>query len=120
MGLDIWFSRKKSKEIGYFRKVNFLVRYFADLGFDVSEQTPFEISREDAEILLSRCNEILKDHSKAALLLPTMSGFFFGSTEYDSDYFHSVLEVRDYVQEKLIPQLDDLKDDETIYFETSW
>ena len=31
----------------YFRKVNFLVRYFADLGFDVENQVPFRITKDD-------------------------------------------------------------------------
>lgn len=119
MGLDIYFLRKKSKEVGYFRKVNFLVKYFADLGFDVDNQIPFEVSKEDAEVLLSRCNEVLKDHSKASTLLPTMNGFFFGSTDYDDYYFQDVLEVRDYISKELLPQFEELGDDETIDF-TTW
>ena len=38
MGLDIFFTRKTSEEVGYFRKVNFLVSYFEQLGFDVENQ----------------------------------------------------------------------------------
>lgn len=60
MGLDIYLTKKKRSEIGYFRKVNFLVKFFEKKGFDVPNQTPLVIKREDAEELLS-----------------TMSGFFF-------------------------------------------
>ena len=28
MGLDIFFTKKKTSVVGYFRKVNFLVKYF--------------------------------------------------------------------------------------------
>lgn len=118
MGLDIFFTKRKSNNIGYFRKVNFLVKYFEELGFDVENQTPFEISREDAEVLLSRCKQVLKKHSLAEELLPTTEGFFFGSTDYDEAYFDDVKAVRDYVKDTLLPQFDELKEDEKIYFET--
>ena len=47
MGLDIYFTKMKTSNVGYFRKVNFLVRYFADLGFDVENQVPFGITKDD-------------------------------------------------------------------------
>ena len=118
MGLDIYFTKRKRKQIGYFRKVNFLVKYFENLGFDVENQIPFHISKEDAKVLLSKCNQVLKNHSKASELLPTMEGFFFGSTEYDKYYFKDVKEVRDYIKNTLLPEFDNLSNEEEIYFET--
>ena len=103
MGLDIFFS--KSSTIGYFRKVNFLVKYFENLGFDVEHQLPFTITKEDAEILLSRCNQVLEDNSKAPELLPTMEGFFFGSTDYDEYYFNKVKRVTEFLENRLIPEI---------------
>ena len=116
MGLDIFFS--KSSTIGYFRKVNFLVKYFENLGFDVEHQLPFTITKEDAEILLSRCNQVLEDNSKAPELLPTMEGFFFGSTDYDEYYFNEVKQVKEFLENRLIPEINSLKDNEEITFET--
>ncbi len=118
MGLDIYFTRKKRSEIGYFRKVNFLVKFFEKKGFDIPNQTPWAISKEDAKELLSKCEEVLLDHSKGSELLPTMSGFFFGSTDYDDYYYKDVEAVRDYVKDKLLPEFDTLEEDEDIYFET--
>lgn len=118
MGLDIFFNRKKESQIGYFRKVNFLVAYFADLGFDVENQTPLSITKEDAEVLLDRCNQVLEDHSKAEELLPTMSGFFFGSIDYDEGYFDDVESVADFLENELIPTFDNLDPNEEITFET--
>ena len=120
MGLDIYFTKRKSEEIVYFRKVNFLVKYFEDLGFDVENQIPFRISKEDTEVLLSRCNQVLEDHSKASELLPTMNGFFFGSTEYDEYYFKNVKEVRDYIKNTLLPKFEELGSEEEIFFETRY
>ena len=118
MGLDIFLTKKKRTNIGYFRKVNFLVKFFKDKGFDVLNQTPLAITREDAEELLSKCEEVLKDHSKGPELLPTMSGFFFGNTDYNDYYYDAVEAVRDYVKDKLLPEFDTLEEDEDIYFET--
>ena len=116
MGLDVFFE--KHKVVGYFRKVNFLVQYFGDLGFDVEHQTPFYITKEQVTELRNRCQEVLRDHSKAEELLPTMSGFFFGSTDYDEYYFDDVEQVLKYCEETLLPMFDGLDDREGIYFST--
>lgn len=118
MGLDIFVTRKKRSQIGYFRKVNFLVKFFEKKGFDVQNQVPLIIEKEDAEELLSKCEEVLKDYSKGPELLPTMSGFFFGSTDYDKYYYEDVEHVRDYIKDKLLPEFDNLGENEDIYFET--
>lgn len=118
MGLDIFFCKKKESQVGYFRKVNFLVAYFGTLGFDIENQTPLEVTKEDIEILLDRCNRVLDDHSKAQELLPTMGGFFFGSTEYDDWYFDNVKKVAEYLENTLLPMFDNLDKDEVIMFET--
>ena len=118
MGLDIWFMKKTSKEVGYFRKVNFLVKYFEELGFDVENQIPFQISKGDVIDLLNRCNDVLNDNSKAEELLPTMSGFFFGDTVYDEYYFDDVKDVKNFIEETLLPEFDSLNGEESIYFET--
>ena len=115
MGLDIFFS--KSSTIGYFRKVNFLVKYFENLGFDVEHQLPFTITKENAEILLSRCNQVLEDNSKAPELLPTMEGFFFGSTDYDEYYVNDIKDTIDIVT-KVLETTDFEK--EMVYYVSSW
>lgn len=116
MGLDIFFE--KHKVVGYFRKVNFLVKYFSDLGFDVEHQVPFYINKDQVTELRDRCRRVLDDHSLAEDLLPTMSGFFFGSTDYDEYYFGDVEEVLKYCEESLLPMFDELDDRESIYFST--
>lgn len=116
MGLDIFFE--KHKVIKHFRKVNFLVKYFEELGFDVENQTPLYISKENVVELKERCEEVLKNNELAEELLPTMSGFFFGSTEYDDYYFDDVKEVLEYCEETLLPMFDELDNSEGIYFST--
>ena len=85
MGLDIVLYKTKSTEVADFRKVNFLFKFFEDKIGD-RNPTTVEVATEDLEDLRDRCSRVL---------LPTCSGFFFGSTEYDDDYFKDVLRVLD-------------------------
>lgn len=116
MGLDIWFSKTSNQELGSFRKVNFLVKYFSKLGLDVENQTPLEVHEDDIIELLDRCNQVLEDYTKAKDLLPTMNGFFFGSIEYDDDYFENVKKVKEFLETSLIPEFKNLSLNESINF----
>ena len=73
----------------YFRKVNFLFKYFEDRGKMVDQYYAF-VEKEDVEDIISKCEQVLKDNEKAHELLPTQSGFFFGSTDYDDWYFSDI------------------------------
>ena len=108
-------SRKfGEKEIGYFRKVNFLLPFF---GYS-DNCKDLEIPLEDIETLLWFCRKILKHKSKklAEQYLPTTSGFFFGSTEYDDWYYN---DVKDCLKQ-MKGLLKGLKDDEQLYVVMSW
>ena len=73
----------------YFRKVNFLFKYFEDRGKMVDQYYAI-VEAEDVEDIISKCEEVLKDNKKAYELLPTQDGFFFGSTDYNEWYFNDV------------------------------
>jgi len=62
------------------------------------------------------CEEVLTDKSKADTILPTGSGFFFGSTEYDEWYFHG-LEKTVKIVSKLI---EDVPEGWTFEYQASW
>lgn len=135
MGLDIQFYKTKKQdwkeyqhnenlstddgtlslsEVAYFRKVNFLVRYF---NYE-DNLSLIEIDKCQIENLIDVCAEVLetKNESVSEILLPTTSGFFFGSTDYDRYYYESVEEVlltfRDILK--------NLKDDEVILMQCWW
>lgn len=140
MGLDIYFSkiRKKYSEVGYFRKVNFLVSFVEEyLGREIGncEEVPF--TREMTEDLILSCKKVLEakenieDYCKsqnipenetitsdevAKDLLPTCPGFFFGGTEYNEWYYQDVKEVLTWCQDTLLPEFDNLGENEKIYF----
>ena len=114
----MYFHKVKSEEIGYFRKANFLIPFFeGQIGDKIGNLRGVDISKEDVNELLRRCNIVLNDHSKAEELLPTECGFFYGSTDYDEYYFEKVASVRDYIKETLLPEFDTLDDNESIQFE---
>lgn len=116
MGLDIWFNKVKDKELLYYRKVNFLVDFFdRKLGTEVLNLSGVEVYRDDIELLKEYCGEVIKDHSKAKELLPTTTGFFFGSDEYNEYYFEDIKQVYEDC-DKLLEEFDNLKDDEHIEF----
>ena len=85
------------KEIAYFRKVNFLMAFFTY----VDNCEFVEITKEQVSDLVDRATRVWENHSLAEELLPTQSGFFYGSTEYSDWYFEDVKDVRDTFQEIL-------------------
>jgi hypothetical protein len=125
------------KQIGYFRKVNFLMSFF---NYDGNCEYK-EIGRERLQALRDACAEIAKmkpvryevtqyayggtdkvkvysdaDKKRCAELLPTQSGFFFGNTDYDQSYFYDVKEVFIWVD----GVLSDLADDEVVLMYCWW
>lgn len=106
MGLDIVLFKTKAAEVANFRKVNFLFKFFEDKIGD-RNPTTIEVTTDDLCELRDRCSKVLTDHTLAEELLPTCSGFFFGSTEYNKDYYKDVLQVLDVCESLLKQPLDD-------------
>ena len=97
----------------YFRKVNFVYNFFSN---KLEDECCFA-DKSDIEELISRCDKVLADHSLAQELLPTRSGFFFGSTDYDDWYFGDVEDCKQQM-EKLLSMYDE--DTDVVFFEMSW
>ena len=96
----------------YYRKVNFLYAFFAEALTD--EQCV--VTKHDVETIISHCKEVLADHSLAEKLLPTQSGFFFGSTAYDEWYFKDI----EFVLEQFTKYLEGWDDDTIGWVYFSW
>lgn len=105
-------------ELGYWRKANHIHKWFVDnVQNGVDNCGEYFVSREDLETLLLICKQALEDKTKAASLLPTQQGFFFGGQEYDDWYFddlESTIEILDkalkFYNEKIVD----------IYYRASW
>ena len=127
---DLTISRQTNYEVGYWRKANHIHNWFIqncaykdECGNPIDDCRPIEITVDKLEKLLDDCKKVLADHSLAESLLPTQSGLFFGSTEYDEYYFSDIektieiiepvlkfakhkLEIEDYIWE--------------VYYQASW
>ena len=74
--------------MGYWRKVNSIHQWFVDnCGGGEDNCQNMYVNRQHLEELKGLCKQVLADHSLADELLPTSSGFFFGSTDVDEYYF---------------------------------
>ena len=88
----------------YWRKANAIHNWFvANVQDGEDNCQPHHVSREQLVELKGICKEVLEDKSKAARLLPTRAGFFFGSTDYDEGYYFDL----QYTVEKIDEVLED-------------
>lgn len=139
--------RYVEEEIAYWRKANQIHNFFVqNCGEGVDECQDIHVSRADLMELATRCNRILnnkknidkkeitikdiftneerqetvrylKDITEAEDLLPTTSGFFFGSTNYDEYYLQDLESTVKY----LTPYLEEKDDWSTSFiYRASW
>ncbi len=126
MGLDISI-RKASKEItepnydntievGYWRKFNALHQWFVNNVCEGNDDCQFWIiSKEKLHQFLELLKSLTPDNCEDKL--PTQSGFFFGSTQYDDIYWNDVADAIEQITE-LLEQTN--FDTETLYYKSSW
>ena len=106
-------------QIAYWRKVNSIHNYFVNYcGNKKDECQEIYVYEEDLRDLLNRIDTVLneKTANKSKEILPTLSGFFFGSTDYDERYYKD-LEYTKGIIEKIFKTFD--KDTEFVY-QASW
>jgi len=103
-------------EIGYWRKANQIHNWFVNnVQNGEDDCRSYYVDRKQLEQLKSLCQQVLEDKSLADKLLPTQSGFFFGSTEYEGYYF---TDLEDTV--KIIDNALALPDGWTFEYHSSW
>lgn len=95
-------------EIAYWRKANQIHKWFVDNVQDgVDNCGRYYVGLERLKELHALCNTLLKDYGKskrkgialAKELLPTQSGFFFGSTDYDEYYWDDLKSTVEQLEE---------------------
>lgn len=85
---------KESTEIGYWRKANCIHNWFVENIQDgIDNCAAYYISHEDLKRLKNLCEKALKNPEQGKDVLPTRSGFFFGTTEYGDDYIFDLKET---------------------------
>jgi hypothetical protein len=105
-----------SFRVGYWRKANAIHDWFVkNVQNGTDDCGKYEVSREQLQELLDLCLQVLRDTTKAAGLLPTRGGFFFGSTEYNHYYFEDLELTVDILKNALaLPERWDF------YYQSSW
>lgn len=104
------------EQVGYWRKANQIHKWFVDNVQDGEDDCKeYYVSKEDLEKLLADCKAVISNKELATEKLPTQSGFFFGSTDYDEYYMQEIEETIDII-EPLINE--DASGD--IYYKSSW
>lgn len=104
--------------VAYWRKANAIHKWFVDnVQNGVDECQEAWVSREQLQQLLDICKEIIESPKKGGQLLPTQSGFFFGSTDYDDWYMQDVVFTAERL-EKILKDPAFAKSD--FYYQSSW
>ena len=77
-------------EIAYWRKANQIRQWFVNHIEEFNENDNggyYRVTKELLEKLIEDCKAVLEDHDMVNVIMPSSSGFFFGSTDYDEWYF---------------------------------
>lgn len=108
--------KEVSVEAGYWRKANAIHAWFVENvqnGDDDCRE--YEVSDEQLQELLAIVEQVLADHSKANVLLPTQKGCFFGGETYDDWYFSQLTATMDILKGALT-----LGGSWDLYYRASW
>lgn len=113
MGLDISFYKFKREEIGYFRKVNFILTYF-DVDHDMNGEDIIVSKEKLAEFVADLKCELVQYEDRASKQsgddielepinpkLRTKEVFFGGSTAYYPEYWEDLKEAYNWAKGQL-------------------
>lgn len=104
----------EAKEIGYWRKANAIHKWFVkNVQKGEDDCRAYFVTTEQLEELLNLVNQVLADPTKGKELLPTQSGFFFGSIEYDKEYIRDLEDTKKIIEKAL-------QANGGIYYRSSW
>jgi hypothetical protein len=113
---DNWDIPKKEY---YWRKANQIHNWFVKNVQEGEDDCGlYEVSVSQLQSLKKTVATVIRDHKKAAKLLPTSSGFFFGGIDYDEWYWEDVNSTLNYVNEMLQQHKDN--PNTKFFYASSW
>lgn len=105
------------EEVAYWRKANAIHQWFVDNVQDGVDDCGYYYADDDKlKELLSLVNDVLDGKAKPQDSLPTQSGFFFGSTDYDEYYMEDMKETK----RQLTEILSENNENSSFYYHSSW
>lgn len=120
---DQWEVQEIVYDVAYWRKANAIHDWFVENVQDGEDDCrECHVPHSKIVDLYDIICEVLKNRERASELLPTTSGFFFGSTEYDEWYFDG-LEYTKNVFEPIVEAIkaeDMMIYDFAFYYSSSW
>jgi hypothetical protein len=103
-------------EAGYWRKANAIHRWFVENCQEGEDDCgTYPVGRADLERLRETCQTVLGFRHLADSQLPTGQGFFFGSSEYNDDYYQDVVDTIEILDRVLA-----LPDSWEFEYQSSW
>ena len=110
-----------SLEVMYWRKVNAVHDWFVrEVQGGEDDCKTYHVDRDKLAELLDICKRVVDnrdDQSVAEELLPSASGFFFGSTDYDEYYYEGLLWTIEGIERILKNPAYERMD---FYYQSSW
>jgi hypothetical protein len=89
-------------KVAYWRKANQIHNWFVVHVLNGEDECgSYEITKENLQELHNHCVQILSKKAKAPKLLPTKSGFYFGSTDYDDYYYREIKRTKSLLEDIL-------------------
>ena len=111
---DSWTGFTVNVPVGYWRKANAIHNYIVETHADGRDECQeIGLSRDNLHTLREMCKLAIDGYKEnestvfAEENLPTTSGFFFGSTEYDEWYFQDLQNTVDIIDRCLADEAND-------------
>lgn len=105
----------KNNTIGNWRKANAIHRWFVEnVQGGIDNQAYYPVQIYQLEELLNLCKLVKDNPILASEMLPTYMGYFFGSLEYDEDYFSDIDDTIEILELALSDK------DKGYYYSSSW
>ena len=104
-------------EAAYWRKAKAIHHWFVmNIQKGNDDCGEYYVSQAKLQDLLTACVAVMENKTRASELLPTKNGFFFGSTQYDEDYFSDIADTI----KMLEPLISDKYARWEFYYNASW
>ena len=107
-----------SRVVCYWRKANAIHNWFVEnIQHGDDNCASYYVTREDLEQLRTDIKQVVNNKDKADEVLPTSTGFFFGSQEYDEWYYADLEDTLVFLDKAL--DTDQFKAYD-FYYQASW